>query len=166
MDVLTVAAMLLAAGYADSYGLDESALEVVEACGVGPRVEPRGEACWAAAVAIWSTETRAGFQRFPRAVSGCGPMQVLQPRGCFRNTRIGRQCAPTCLELRVPRTGIAWGVRVLRWKRLRSSSMSRAFRYYNGNRTEKRCYGAVRPLMECYQRTATRTFAKAMEVTR
>lgn len=164
MDVLTVSVMLLIAGYPDTTDLDESALDIVEACGIGPLSRPNGHDCWASTVAIWATETRRGFQRFPRAVSGCGPMQVLQPRSCFHNTRIGRQCAPPCESLRVPKTGFEWGVRIFRWKFHRAKGTAAAFKRYNGNKAIKRCGGKQRMLMECYQRSAVRTFSKVKEI--
>ena len=40
MDVITVASMLIIAGYTDVYTVDESALDIVEACGIGPVSEP------------------------------------------------------------------------------------------------------------------------------
>lgn len=154
MDVITVASMLIIAGYTDVYTVDESALDIVEACGIGPVSEPSGRHCWAATIAIWSTETRRQFQRFPRAITGCGPMQVIQPKNGFKNTRIGHQYAPPCAGLRVPATGFKWGVRVLRWKKQRTRLMLTAFRYYNGSGDMIFCRGKVRKRQFCYAGTA------------
>ena len=158
MDVLAVSVMLLMAGYTDLDTLDESALDIVNACGIGPTSEPSGRACHAAAIAIWSTETRRQFQRYPKAITGCGPMQVIQPKSGFKNTRIGHQVAPPCTGLRVPSTGFLWGVRVLRWKKQRTRSMLTAFRYYNGSGDLVTCGGVKRKRMFCYARTAYKLY--------
>jgi len=173
--VMLAAALLIEAGALEGGQLahdevDEFALQIVEACGEGPLSPPTGTKCLAAAVAIWATETRGNFTVFPKTGTGCGVMQVAQPSRCFKNTRLGRQCAQPCTALRMTRLGLEWGVRVLRWKRQRARSMAHAFRKYNASgavvkcsyRAGRRLKGKSRPRYVCYGAAASRLYQRLL----
>lgn len=134
--VAIATAILISQGYTPNSAddLDHRALLLVTACTApGPRAAPTGAECIAALSAIWATETAGTWSIYPpHNGTGCGPLQVV-PVSRWGNNRTGRFPLPTCAELRVPSTGIAWGLRVLRAKAHRFTSWRARFRAYNGS---------------------------------
>jgi hypothetical protein len=151
--------MMILAGACDvlpcsALEIDERAHLIVEACGFGPREQPAGRDCHAAMVAVWATETAKTLNIYPDARgNGCGPVQVI-PLARWGNTRRGRGPTPPCDGLRVPRVGLAWGVRVLRAKAIRLgwSAHRAVFRAYNGSQYRDR-----------YARTADRIYRRLVK---
>jgi len=130
----------------DWFDIDHRAHLLVQACGEGPRERPRDADCIRAMSAIWGTETAGTWSVFPPYNgTGCGPAQVV-PHPLWGNTRLGRGPTPSCSELRVPRVGLRWGVKVLRAKAIKFGwRPARVFEAYNGSdRREAYALAALR----------------------
>ena len=135
----------------DWFDIDHRASLVIDACGHGPREQPRDSECYRALSAVWGTETGGTWSLYPPYNrTGCGPGQVI-PYPRWGNTRLGHGPTPTCTELRVPRTGLHWAVKVLRAKVIKHGwrRPARVFRAYNGSKIAQR-----------YQRAAMRRFLR------
>jgi len=141
--IAVATAILISQGYTPNSAddLDRRALLLVTACTApGPRADPTGAECIAALSAIWATETAGTWSIYPpRNGTGVGPAQVVQPRGCFRNTRIKTVCAPQH-ELIDPAGSLRWGLWVLRLKRARGGSWRRTFSRYNAHPLHRDAY--------------------------
>ena len=91
MDVITVASMLIIAGYTDVYTVDESALDIVEACGIGPVSVPATGFKWGVRVLRWKKQrTRLMLTAF-RYYNGSGDMifcrgKVRKRQFCYAGT--------------------------------------------------------------------------------
>ncbi len=136
MTVLLISSMLLDAGAVkfDSGDLEGLSLHIQKACQTGPRRPPQGRDCYAAVIAVWSTETRRNFTLYPpNNGTGLGPMQII-PRARWGNSRLGYWSTPPPEVLRwhLP-TNFAWGVLVLRAKRMKVRRWRSMFRDYNGS---------------------------------
>ena len=120
--------------------LDEIALMITEACGMGPRAAPVGLECAAAAIAVWEGESR--YALYPRHTpgDGWGVGQVLV-RERWGNYVLGYYPTPTSVEMQyTPRVGFHWLVKAFRAKRRKVRLMRSAFRSYNGHPTYRERY--------------------------
>lgn len=142
MLICGAAAILIAAGWgrlapAEVLDLDEAAGWIADACddGGAPVEGPSGPECVALVAALWAVESGGQFPAYPTGRwirSGLGPLQLVQPSGCFRNSRIGRVCLPPH-ELLGGASAIRHGVEVLRWKATRAGPGPEAvLRAWNG----------------------------------
>ena len=140
MNLLDAAAILLLAGYGtvepfDAGELDEAAFWLVQACDVEAGAEPTGDTCIAITAAILAHETAGTFVPYSTGKwvrSGQGPVGIVQPRECFRNTRIGVRCfGPE--ELLGGASNIAAAVEILRWKYAKTTTMRGRIEAFNGS---------------------------------
>ena len=141
--MLTASALLLAAGWgtlapAEVWDLDAAALALRDACDAdGAPVEwPDGAECEALLAALWHVEGGSQFLLWPTGRwrgSGAGPLQVVQPPGGWRNSRLGAVSLPPH-ELLGGVSALRHAVEVLRWKAARVGKRpERVFRAWNGN---------------------------------
>ena len=141
VSLLETAAALLASGWgalapAAAADLDEVASWIADACDPdgAPVAEPSGRECVLLVTTIWALEGGGQFNAYPTGRwtgSGLGPLQLVPPRDCWRNTRLGRVCLPPH-ELLGGASAIRHGVEVLRWKAARARGDEALFRAWNG----------------------------------
>ena len=91
-------------------------------------------------VAILAVETAGTFVPYSTGRwvgSGVGPIGIVQPRECFRNTAIGVRCfGPE--ELLGGASNIRAAVEILRWKAARSRSLRGRIEAFNASADKRR----------------------------